>query len=62
MGMGGNWSIMPKIHISEETKERLIKLMEKEVKKKIDNGLLDDLRKKSISFDFVISKILNKSN
>jgi len=53
---------MPKIHISEETKERLIKLMEKEVKKKIDNGLLDDLRKKSISFDFVISKILNKSN
>ena len=51
---------MPKIHISEETKNRLVKLMKTEAKKKIDNGLLDDLIKKSISFDFVISKLLNE--
>ena len=51
---------MPKIHIREDTKDRLKKIMETEVKKKIDNGLLDDLIKKSISFDSVISKLLDK--
>ncbi len=52
---------MPKIHIREETKDRLMKIMEKEVKKKVDDNLLKDLIKKSISFDFAISKLLDKN-
>ena len=52
---------MPKIHIREETRNRLKRLMKTEVKKKIDNELLDDLIKKSVSFDFVISKLLDET-
>ena len=59
--MGWENCIMPKIHIREETKDRLMKIMEKEVKKKVDDNLLKDLIKKSISFDFAISKLLDKN-
>ena len=34
--------------------------MEKEVNKKIDSGLLEDLMKKGVSFDFIISKTLDE--
>ena len=51
---------MPKIHIREQTKNKLMKLMEKECKKKIDSGLIEDLMKKGVSFDFIISKLLDE--
>ena len=51
---------MPKIHISNETQKKLLDLMRLEAKHKIDGGLLDELYRKGISYDFVISRLLDK--
>ena len=50
---------MTKIHISKQTKVRLLKIMKSELNKKLGNELLDNLYHKQVSFNSVISKVLD---